>query len=259
MEAFSWAGMKLFNSSMWHISSATPLYFMFALGTLPAGWLGDRLDRLMLIAVFFAGCGLASIWIAIASGPVGLMFGLGALGLFAAIYHPVGLAHVTQIGLRTGRALAVNGVFGNMGLASAAATTGLLSQLFGWQSAFAIPGLISLLLGCAMFLRNPRARKPVTHEIAEGPNSDVITARKVQWIVFGVICVAALFGGMVFNMVTVSLPKFLDERLVAQADVPGGFLSALVLRPENACPNSFMARTRTTHSLVRITSGDCSL
>lgn len=31
----------------------TPLYVVFALGTLPIGWLGDRVDRLTLIILFF--------------------------------------------------------------------------------------------------------------------------------------------------------------------------------------------------------------
>lgn len=192
----------------------TPLYVMFALGTLPAGWLGDRMDRLTLIAIFFIGSGVSSIWISMASGPTAMTFGLGSLGLFAAIYHPVGLAHVTQIGLRSGRALAINGVFGNMGLAGAAVITGLFAQHFGWQSAFALPGAISVVIGCLLLVRNRN-----NHELAVSRSSGKTAAaptygRRTQWTVFLVICVAALLGGMVFNFVTISLPKFLEERLV---------------------------------------------
>ncbi|SLN24970.1 Major Facilitator Superfamily protein [Roseovarius albus] len=193
----------------------SPLYIMFALGTLPSGWLGDRYDRLMLITVFFIGCGASSLWIALASGPVALMIGLGALGAFASIYHPVGLAHVTQIGLRSGRALAINGVFGNMGLAAATITTGVLAQTMGWQSAFAVPGALSIAIGAALFLRSRDARAlsaPMqTRDVKPSPSYD----QRTQWVVFAVICIAALFGGMVFNMVTISLPKFLEERLIS--------------------------------------------
>lgn len=191
----------------------TPLYVMFALGTLPAGWLGDRIDRLTLIAVFFIGCGISSIWISMAAGPNSVMFGLGSLGLFAAIYHPVGLAHVTQIGLRSGRALAINGVFGNMGLAGAAVMTGILAQFFGWQSAFALPGIVSVCIGCVLVLRNRDGRQMATQSPTEDKPIAIEYDRRTQWTVFLVICVAALFGGLVFNMVTISLPKFLAERL----------------------------------------------
>jgi MFS family permease len=195
----------------------TPLYVMFALGTLPAGWLGDRIDRLTLIAVFFIGCGASSIWISLVSGPAAMTIGLGSLGLFAAIYHPVGLAHVTQVGLRSGRALAINGVFGNMGLAGAAVATGVLTQFFGWQSAFALPGVISVAIGTTLAFRNRKRREQavsdVTNDARPAPSHD----RRTQWSVFLVICIAALFGGLVFNMVTISLPKFLDERLISES------------------------------------------
>tara|TARA_R110002049_G_scaffold34865_1_gene113084 strand:- start:804 stop:2015 length:1212 start_codon:yes stop_codon:yes gene_type:complete len=191
----------------------TPLYAMFALGTLPAGWLGDRVDRLTLIAVFFLGCGASSIWISLATGPMTMTVGLAALGLFAAIYHPVGLAQVTQIGLRSGPALAINGVFGNMGLAGAAISTGVLAQNFGWQSAFALPGVISVAIGGILILRSRKSR-PI-EAVTTGKDGLAIQnhGRRTQWTVFLVICIAALFGGMVFNMVTISLPKFLNGRI----------------------------------------------
>lgn len=207
----------------WGISFAdvllfgTPLYIMFALGTLPAGWFGDRINRLTLIAVFFIGCGISSIWISLATGPKSMTFGLASLGLFAAIYHPVGLAHVTQIGLRSGRALAINGVFGNMGLAGAAITTGGLAQFFGWQSAFALPGVISVAIGGVLIVRNRKNRHLSTLSTKSEKGAVITHDRRTQLTVFLVICIAAFFGGMVFNMVTISLPKFLDEKLMTDS------------------------------------------
>ena len=34
-------------------------FFFFGGASLPAGWLGDRFDRLLLLGVFFLGCGLS--------------------------------------------------------------------------------------------------------------------------------------------------------------------------------------------------------
>ncbi len=195
----------------------SPIYLMFALGTLPAGWLGDRMDRMTLIAVFFLGCGGSSLWIAISNGPLAMMIGLGALGLFAAIYHPVGLAHVTQIGLRTGRALAINGIFGNMGLAGAATATGILASYLGWQWAFLVPGGLAVLIGLLLLLRN-RKQKRIAQVGTDGVSAFPTCDRNTQVTVFAIVCVLALFGGLIFNAVTISLPKFFDERL---ADVTG--------------------------------------
>jgi MFS family permease len=195
----------------------TPLYVMFALGTLPAGWLGDRIDRVQLIILFFLGCGASSLLVALSTGPLSLMTGLGLLGLFTALYHPVGLAHVTDIGLRTGRALAVNGIFGNMGLAAAALITGVLAKNIGWQSAFALPGLASIAIGLVFYWRYRGQGNSVESHVSTQLKISVTSGRRVQLVVFGVICIAALFGGMVFNAITISLPKFLDERLIEVA------------------------------------------
>ena len=100
------------------------MYVAFGLATLPAGWLGDHLDRRTLITLFFLGCGASNLFTGFATGPVSLAVGLGCLGVFAAIYHPVGMALVIELASRPGRALAVNGVFGNMGLAGSALFTG---------------------------------------------------------------------------------------------------------------------------------------
>ncbi|MDE0111094.1 MAG: MFS transporter [Albidovulum sp.] len=209
----------------WNMSYAdvlllgSPIYLMFALGTLPAGWLGDRIDRMTLIAVCFLGCGASSLWIAMSDGPLAMTAGLGSLGLFAAIYHPVGLAHITQIGLRTGRALAINGIFGNMGLAGAAMVTGVLASYLGWQWAFLAPGGLAVLTGLLLLLRNGKQNRAARNLDDDGASGHPSFDRKTRITVFAVVCVLALFGGLTFNAVTVSLPKFFDERL---ADMNGG-------------------------------------
>ena len=69
--------------------------------------------------------------------------------MFAAIYHPVGLAMVTQKWKNTGMRLAVNGVWGNLGVASAALITGYLIDHGGWRMAFIVPGVVSIAVGIA--------------------------------------------------------------------------------------------------------------
>jgi MFS family permease len=145
------------------------------------------------------------------------MAGLALLGLFAALYHPIGLALVPELAARTGRALAVNGVFGNLGLAAAAAVTGVLAQYGGWQNAFLAPGVAGLVVGGLLLLRRWRLGAAATHAAVKSRVAGEAIVRRTQINVFAVVCVAALFGGFVFNAVTVSMPKFFDERLVMLA------------------------------------------
>ena len=75
--------------------------------------------------------------------------------MFAAIYHPIGTAMLVEAaGDRPGRAIGVNGVFGNIGVALAPVVTAFLAQHAGWRFAFVLPGAICALLGL-LWLRTP--------------------------------------------------------------------------------------------------------
>ena len=122
----------------------------------PAGWLADKWSREGMMVVFFVGIGLASVATGFAQTPLQVGIGLFVIGMFAAIYHPVGLAMVTQKWKNTGMRLAVNGVWGNLGVASAALITGYLIDNGGWRMAFIIPGAFSIAVGIAYCARAAR-------------------------------------------------------------------------------------------------------
>ena len=212
------------------LALGTPLYVLFALGTLPAGWLGDRWDGDRLIGLSFIGCGAASILVAFAPDQVWPMVGLGALGLFAAIYHPAGLAMVTRLTERPGRALAVNGVFGNLGLAASALSTGLLADAFGWRAAFLVPGVVALGAGAVYLLARRRFSATTSTSSDAHTSPELAVPRAIQLRVVGVVVLAAVFSGLVFNGVSISLPKLFDERLggIAPSLASVGGYTALV-------------------------------
>src|SRR5262244_2121406 len=86
---------------------ATPGFFAFGAFALPAGWLADRWSRDGMMSVFFIGIGFASVASAFAQTPLEIGLGLFVIGVFAAIYHPVGLAIVVQTWKNTGMRIAM--------------------------------------------------------------------------------------------------------------------------------------------------------
>src|SRR5262249_60009928 len=84
-----------------------------------------------------------------AQTPLQIGIGLFVIGVFAAIYHPVGLAIVTAKWRNTGMRIAVNGVWGNLGVASAALLTGYFIDHGSWRAAFIVPGAIAIAIGVA--------------------------------------------------------------------------------------------------------------
>jgi MFS family permease len=187
-------------------------FIAFGAFSIPAGWLADHWSRTGMMRVFFFGIGAATLATGFARTPFELAAGLTAIGMFAAIYHPVGIAMlVAERGADLGRTLGVNGVYGNTGLAFAALLTGALADLAGWRAAFVVPGLVCIACGVG-FLAASRGV-----EIVRGAASkaDARVPRALLARVFLIVAVATACGGVIFNATTVSMPKVFDERLAA--------------------------------------------
>jgi MFS family permease len=206
------------------IPYATPGFVAFGVCAVLAGWIADKWSRQGMIVLFFIGIGLSSILAGFAQSPLQIAASLTLIGIFAAIYHPVGLAMVVHDRLRTGVPLAINGVFGNLGVASAALLTGFLIDTAGWRSAFVVPGIVSILLGIAylLFVRG-EAVSAAGGEAAAKPRGGVspgvpTVARRTLVRVFAIIFFTTAIGGLIFQSTTFALPKIFDERL-------GGFAS----------------------------------
>src|SRR5215469_6957388 len=71
---------------------ATAMFVAFGVCSLPAGWLADRWSRRNMMVAFFIGCGLSLGVAGFAPNTTVMAAALFALGVFAAIYHPVGMA-----------------------------------------------------------------------------------------------------------------------------------------------------------------------
>ena len=191
------------------LALATGMFVLYGLFSLPQGWIAQRVGRPALMTVFFLGTGLSMVATAFAGSPTTLALGLAATGLFAAIYHPIGTAMlVDAAGDKPGRAIGLNGVFGNVGVALAPVATAFLASQVGWRAAFVVPGLVCVVLGLA-WLRLP-APEGTAHRTAR-PFPE-IPPHLVRRAVI-VLLLIAIVSGLVFNAFTLLLPKLIEERL----------------------------------------------
>ncbi len=189
---------------------STGAFVAFGLFALPVGWLADRFGRRALLAWFFFGYGLSCFLVAVSSNFPMLAASLLLLGVFSAIYHPIGSAMIVANASHMGRALGINGVWGNMGAALASGITAALAAAFGWRSAFFVPGTILVALGVAfVFLvkddRSGQKARAISHTL-------VISRKHLLWLL-AAFTASIVAGGITFNIVTISMPKVIDERL----------------------------------------------
>jgi MFS family permease len=191
------------------IALSTAAFISFGVFSLPAGWLGDHWSRRNMMAVFWFGCGVSLFAAGLAPSLVTLAIALGALGMFAAIYHPVGMSMLIEASKARGRTLAFNGVCGNMGVALAAGFTALIASFLGWRMAFFIPGVVCIVTGVVYLWME---KEDITGRSTRKTNPDVRLGRTATFVVFGLFIIIALGAGLAFNVITVALPKVIDER-----------------------------------------------
>jgi MFS family permease len=194
------------------IALGTPSFIAFGVFSLPAGWLADRWSRRNMMALFYFGCGVSLAAAGLAPNLIALSVALTALGMFAAIYHPVGTAMLIEQATARGRSVAFNGVCGNLGVSLAAGITALLIEAFGWRGAFLVPSIVCLVTG-ALYLR----LVPDGHRkgAKRATSADVVLAPWLAGAIFALFILIALSAGLVFHIATIALPKIVDERLGA--------------------------------------------
>ena len=176
-----------------------------------AAHMADHWNRNGMLTVFFVGIGLASILTGFAQSLLQIGLGLGLIGIFSSIYHPVGIAMVIEGGGKVGWRLGVNGLWGNMGVAAAPLVTGLILVQFDWRMAFIIPGSVSILIGLGFlgFVRSVDVRAP---DATRQEKELIGFAPGWQRALVSLALVTAA-GGFVFGAMTFLIPRLFEVRM----------------------------------------------
>jgi MFS family permease len=198
-------------------------FMMFGLGSLPAGRLGDLWGRRQMMLVFFFGMGLSALLIAATHDAWQLAGALTLMGLFSSIYHPVGVPMLVRGAPRPGLAIGVNGLAGNLGVAFAAVTTGLLVKFAGWRAAFIVPALVAIAFGVAFARLVPCEPAPPAHGARTPAAHDAPGLARI----FVVMTVAAISSSLLFNFTTNGNGQLLRERFAGIVGDPA-LLGALL-------------------------------
>jgi len=201
-------------------------FVMFGVGSIPAGRLGDLWGRRQMMLVFFFGMGLSAIGVALTQTPLQMGIALTVLGVFSAIYHPVGIPMLVQKAERPGLTIGVNGLAGNLGIAMAALSTGFLVAWQGWRMAFFVPAVVSILCGILFAWTAPNE----TSAPAKKKSTVVQLPKHLAWRTFAVMVATSTTTSLLFNITTNGNTQLLAERLDGLVNDPTrlGMLLAMI-------------------------------
>jgi len=237
-------GLPLADVLSWSFAS----YLLFGLGSLPAGFAADRLGSRRVVLAGLTGAGLSALAASFAAPGWPIALCLAGLGASASCYHPAGTGLLSRAVVARGRALGVNGIYGNVGIALAPLATATLAEAYGWRATLAITG--SVLLAVTAAFARLKIREPgsaPTPDVA-GPDperadratlaasdatdppppigpggsmspampesaSGARTAASASLGAFAALCVAAALGGFAYRGSTTAQPALFAESI----------------------------------------------
>ncbi|WP_425494251.1 MFS transporter [Natronobiforma cellulositropha] len=232
-------------------------YALFGAGALPGGLLADRYGSRPLICACLAGMGLSFAALALVPGIASLTAVLACWGIAASVYHPAGLALISNGVHERGLGFAYHGMAGSVGIAAGPLATALLLLAFDWRTVavvLAVPALVAAAVG--WFLRfdefaaveagerewNPRAdapddsargdssTSPLSERLRRSAGALAGDLRRLFTPAFLTVIVLATFVGLYYRGLLTFLP-----------DVLGDFLEAAVGDPQLFDPESPLA------------------
>ena len=120
--------------------------FLFGAGSLPIGFIADRMNKNLLLRIYLIGMSLSAFAAALSGNFYIFAIFIILMGLVGSIYHPVGLSIMSFVKTDKLRGFAIHGIAGTLGVALSAAFAGFLGYYFGYNAPYLILGLIFLFI-----------------------------------------------------------------------------------------------------------------
>ena len=183
---------------------------LFGVAALPAGWLGDRWSQIGMMVVFFLGIGVGALVVGMADSRQDLFIGLTLIGLFASIYHPVGIAWLVSWAKKQGMTLGINGLFGNVGSALSPVFVGAMIDFVSWRAAFILPAVLSMIVGFALLIV---WRMGWIQDVTRDRVSSGAPETRDFMRVFVILTITMACTGFVYTGLTNTMPKLFEMGL----------------------------------------------
>ncbi len=202
--------MAEFGTDYFHLGLVVTVFsYAFGIGSLPAGYLSDRIGPRRLISLFLFGAGI----LAVAVWPVTslIQYGLimGGIGLFCSTYHPASNTLIS-LGIRErGKAFGIHGIAGSLGVASVPLLSAWIGSVMGWRTPHVVYGFFGILAGIYSFTipKHPTAEEKgfeKTQKKASFPIS--------YWnLIFFFLSAMAL--GLTYKGIMTFLPVYMGESI----------------------------------------------
>ena len=182
--------------------------YAFGIGSLPAGFLADRLGPRRLVTFFLFGSGILSALVFFIPSLLAYGIIMGFIGMFCSMYHPASNTLISQSVGEKGKAFGIHGIAGSLGVASVPVLSAWFGSNMGWRAPHVIFGLTGI--AAAVFSFSVPAKSAFTAECADDKNRPENGISYLNLIVF--YCSAAALG-LTYKGIMTFLPAYMGEKI----------------------------------------------
>ncbi len=208
------------------------MYLFYGLAAIPWGFASDSTNPRLIMGtgIILSGSGL--FLSGLLPNSSALPFTLALTGLGSAAYHPSGLALISKGIKERGKGMGINGIFGNLGMAAAPFTAGILNYLFGWRFTLTLLGTFGILAGIASFLVPFSVPREGDLQTGEGVKDEEVLK------LFLILCSVVIFSGLMYRTYTLVFPAWIEMKLST-------FFSFLSVKMSEGGGSGLLAKTDT--------------
>lgn len=200
-----------FSTDYFHLGIVVTVFsYAFGLGSLPAGYLSDRVGPRRLITLYLFGAGFLSVCIL----PVGSLWTygilMGLIGLFCSPFHPASNTLISHGIREKGKAFGINGIAGSLGIAIVPALSAWIGSAIVWKAPHVLFGLLGIGIG---FFSMTIPRWPVKKgSVGVGKESEAGLS-KISYLNLIVFFTSAAALGLTYKGIMTFLPTYMGQNV----------------------------------------------
>ncbi len=200
-----------FSTDYFHLGIVVTVFsYAFGLGSLPAGYLSDRVGPRRLITLYLFGAGFLSVCIL----PVGSLWTygilMGLIGLFCSPFHPASNTLISHGIREKGKAFGINGIAGSLGIAIVPALSAWIGSAIVWKAPHVLFGLLGIGIG---FFSMTIPRWPVRKgSVGVGKESEAGLS-KISYLNLIVFFTSAAALGLTYKGIMTFLPTYMGQNV----------------------------------------------
>jgi len=198
-----------FGTDYFHLGIIVSVFsYAFGIGSLPAGFLADKLGPRRLVTLFLLGSGLLSTLVFFIPSIFAYGIIMGFIGLFCSMYHPASNTLISQSVREKGNAFGIHGIAGSLGVASVPLLSAWLGSNMGWKAPHVIFGMMGIAAGIFSF--SVPAKSAFT---AEAPDIDKKSSNGISYLTLILFYSSAACLGLTYKGIMTFLPAYMGEKI----------------------------------------------